>query len=232
MPGAVRDPDLRTRALAEIRRAIVVGDLTEDRIYSAAALAKQLGMSLSPVREAMMFLVAEGTVTAVPNRGFRLTPITADDLEEIIRIRLLLSAEAVRVLCVSASAAELEELAALAVRAEEAAAAADKAGFFEADRRFHERLLALGLGQRAASISLRLRDQSRLTAVGEKSALVDAESAAQLTSLVALIRDGEAAAAEALVGDNLYYFRKREPEAAAEAPGAAEPAASAAGAHG
>ncbi|MGO1313372.1 MAG: hypothetical protein ACTMKW_12560, partial [Brevibacterium aurantiacum] len=62
-------PTLREHALIVIRHAITTGDLDEDTIYSAAGLAKQLGMSLSTVRVAMMSLVAEGTVEAVPFRG-------------------------------------------------------------------------------------------------------------------------------------------------------------------
>ena len=73
-----------TAALEEIRSAIAVGDLGEDRIFSAAGLAKTLGMSLSPVREAMMSLVSDGTVEAVPNRGYRLVPVTRADLDEIL----------------------------------------------------------------------------------------------------------------------------------------------------
>ncbi|WP_156491175.1 GntR family transcriptional regulator, partial [Brevibacterium casei] len=92
-------PSLREHALAIIRDAIATGELDEERIYSAAGLAKQLGISLSPVREAMMALVTEGTVEAVPNRGFRLVPVTEADLEEIIRIRVLLAVPAVRELC-------------------------------------------------------------------------------------------------------------------------------------
>src|SRR5699024_2643299 len=88
-------PSLRAHALVVIRHAITTGDLVEQTIYSAAGLAKQLGMSLSPVREAMMSLVAEGTVEAVPNRGFRLVPVTREDLEEIVHIRALLAGPAV-----------------------------------------------------------------------------------------------------------------------------------------
>jgi DNA-binding GntR family transcriptional regulator len=95
---------LREQALGIIRDAITAGELAEDRIYSAAGLAKQLGMSLSPVREAMMALVTEGTVEAVPNRGFRLVTITEADLEEIIAIRVLLAVPAARSLAEADSA--------------------------------------------------------------------------------------------------------------------------------
>ncbi|WP_283202138.1 MULTISPECIES: GntR family transcriptional regulator [unclassified Brevibacterium] len=220
-----KQPSLREHALSIIRDAIATGELAEDRIYSAAGLAKQLGISLSPVREAMMALVTEGTVEAVPNRGFRLVPITEADLEEIIRIRVLLAVPAVRQLCdrlaeagpgsaagegsagsaagaSGSGAVDLEgadgrsgggnvptgtgdsalagtgdsalagtgeairdQLRRLRTHAEATVAAAvagDLVAFYTHDRRFHESLLAFGLGRRAAEISLRLRDQSRI----------------------------------------------------------------------
>src|SRR5690606_40154543 len=101
---------LREEALEEIRTAISVGDLGEDRIFSAAGLAKTLGMSLSPVREAMMSLVADGTVEAVPNRGYRLAPVTPEDLEEILTLRRLLAGPAVVALCAARDAGTLADL--------------------------------------------------------------------------------------------------------------------------
>lgn len=228
-------PSLREHALRNIRSAITNGDLAEDRIYSAAGLAKQLGISLSPVREAMMGLVTEGTVEAVPNRGFRLVPITREDLEEIIRIRTLLAGPAAEILAggfaevaagsvsgvSSASGADAskltEQLGRLRTWADEAVTAAeagDRGGFLDADRSFHEGLLEYGLGRRAAAISLRLRDQSRLAITGPVD--VDVEAARQLIGLVDLIEAGKAAEARALVVDNLYYFERADPTTAGE----------------
>ncbi|AZT99289.1 GntR family transcriptional regulator [Brevibacterium aurantiacum] len=209
-------PTLREHALVVIRHAITTGDLAEDTTYSAAGLAKQLGMSLSPVREAMMSLVAEGTVEAVPNRGFRLVPVTREDLEEIIRIRALLAGPAVEALCDRARedpVANASALGDLRRHAEAALAAAhedDTVGFMTADRLFHEHLLEHGLGRRAADISLRLRDQSRVFAAHSIAAIVDAESAQQIVDLVGLIEAGRSTEAQALVVDNLFYFRRAE----------------------
>ncbi|SDR93659.1 DNA-binding transcriptional regulator, GntR family [Brevibacterium siliguriense] len=227
---------LREQALGIIRDAITAGELAEDRIYSAAGLAKQLGMSLSPVREAMMALVTEGTVEAVPNRGFRLVAITEADLEEIIAIRVLLAVPAARQLAAASDDAvvgrlqevgadaegeattKAEAIAALRGFAEatvSAAEAGDVPEFYTQDRRFHEALLEHGLGRRAAEISLRLRDQSRLFRNADRSIAVD--SARELPVLVELIDEGRAAEAADLVTSNLYFF-KRVP-AAAEAEG-------------
>lgn len=197
---------LRETALDEIRTAIAVGDLGEDRIFSAAGLAKTLGMSLSPVREAMMSLVSDGTVEAVPNRGYRLVPVTRADLDEILTLRLLLAAPAVQALCDARDSATVTDLRTAADDAVAAAEAEDRKSFFAADRRFHFLILTRGLGERAASIGLRLRDQSRVAHDEEKPRQADRESAAQLCTLVGFVEAGDAEAAVDLVDDNLRYF--------------------------
>lgn len=242
-------PSLREHALAIIRDAIATGELDEERIYSAAGLAKQLGISLSPVREAMMALVTEGTVEAVPNRGFRLVPITEADLEEIIRIRVLLAVPAVRELCrqlrsagsdggtaeaadaeiagtgpageaadpdtahpdITARMRQLREHAEATVAAAEAG---DIVGFYTHDRRFHESLLAFGLGARAAEISLRLRDQSRIGGQAPVGGVaiedIAVTSARELIDIVDLIEAGAEDEVAELVTRNLYFFRRTE----------------------
>lgn len=198
---------LREEALEEIRTAISVGDLGEDRIFSAAGLAKTLGMSLSPVREAMMSLVADGTVEAVPNRGYRLTPVTPADLEEILTLRRLLAGPAVVALCEARDPRVVEVLGAAADAAVTAAEAGDRKSFFAADRTFHALVLEHGLGPRAAAIGLHLRDQSRTVDAAEApGSPADAESAAQLVELVELVGEGRSAEARALVEENLGYF--------------------------
>lgn len=240
---------LREHALAIIRDAITAGELDEERIYSAAGLAKQLGMSLSPVREAMMSLVTEGTVEAVPNRGFRLVPVTRSDLEEITRVRVLLAVPAARQLCdraagdgASAGAAgdgavagvesadpvadgssgasdgaesadellgiQLEQLREQAAATVRAAEAGDATGFFTHDRRFHEALLEYGLGRRAADISLRLRDQSRVFRPQGAVDEVNTTSARELSVIVDLIEQGRADEVTELVTRNLYFFKR------------------------
>ncbi|MGC3022526.1 GntR family transcriptional regulator [Brevibacterium sp. FAM 24630] len=200
---------LREQALAIIRDAIISGELAEDRIYSAARLAKQLGISLSPVREAMMALVTEGTVEAVPNRGFRLVPVTEADLEEIIRIRVLLAVPAARELAEStAKAGAVNRLRELAEATVTAAESGEIAEFYTQDRRFHEALLEYGLGARAAAISLRLRDQSRLYRHQDQIGTIAVDSARELPRIVDLIEAGDPAAAAELVTSNLYFFKR------------------------
>ena len=216
----VQQPSLRELALEEIRLAITTGQLDEDRTYSAAGLAKELGMSLSPVREAMMSLVSEGTVEAVPNRGFRLRPISAEDLDEIIRIRVVLSMPAVADLCARARAAragdgaseeidaQLDELSQLATAGVGAIEASAYEEFLRLDREFHRSLLQYGLGPRAADISIRLRDQSRLIGLGRSVIAADRQTAQDLVDIVELLRAGRTEDAQQAVTRNLYCYKR------------------------
>jgi DNA-binding GntR family transcriptional regulator len=216
----VAQPSLRELALEEIRLAISTGQLDEGRTYSAAGLAKELGMSLSPVREAMMSLVYEGTIEAVPNRGFRLRPISAEDMDEIIRIRLILCMPAVADLCarartargtsdgtneIEAQLAELNQLAAAGVTAIESE---EYEEFLRLDREFHRKLLEYGLGKRAADISIRLRDQSRSAGLGRPALAADRQTAQEHVEIVELLSAGQTADAQQAVTRNLYTYKR------------------------
>ena len=70
---------LKDEATSIVRHALMSGDMQPGKIYSANALATQLGVSNSPVREAMMALSEKGLLEVVRNRGFRVVEMTAKD---------------------------------------------------------------------------------------------------------------------------------------------------------
>ena len=76
---SLRRASLRDQALSAIRSALMTGQLVPGVVYSAAALAADLGVSNSPVREAMLALVDEGLMEVVPNRGYRPVTLSAAD---------------------------------------------------------------------------------------------------------------------------------------------------------
>ncbi len=162
MGTALRRVSLREQALDVVRQALVSGEIKPGDIYSAAALAERLGVSNSPVREAMLTLVHEGLLEAVPNRGFRVVPLSDADLDEVYQLRLLLEVPAMVQLAERGIAAERERLTGLAEEIERAAAARDVIRFLETDRAFHLELLALQGNRRLVSIVANLRDQTRL----------------------------------------------------------------------
>src|SRR4051794_17309245 len=81
---------LRDKVTHALRAAMISGEMRPGRVYSAPALAADLGVSATPVREAMLDLAGEGLVEAVRNRGFRVTELTDRDLDEYTEVRALI----------------------------------------------------------------------------------------------------------------------------------------------
>ncbi|WP_016907322.1 GntR family transcriptional regulator [Streptomyces xiaopingdaonensis] len=156
---------LREQALVIVRQAIVSGEIGPDEIYSASALASRLGVSNSPVREAMLTLVNQGILEPVRNRGFRIVPISEHDLDEIGEMRRMLEVPAVVALIDRARDEDIEALRPVAAEIEAAARTGDVALFLETDRRFHLSLLELGSNTRLVETVAQLRDQTRLYGV-------------------------------------------------------------------
>src|SRR4051812_407487 len=87
---ALNRANLRQQAISLLRTRILGGELEPDTVYSATTLAADLGVSPTPIREAMLDLANDGLVEVVPNKGYRLTNPTEKDLNEISELRLLL----------------------------------------------------------------------------------------------------------------------------------------------
>jgi DNA-binding GntR family transcriptional regulator len=79
-----------------IREAIVDGRLAPGQRLKEEELARELGISRTPVREALLMLQAEGLVEAVPNRGAVVCSHDAEDLEDMYQLRALLEGHAAR----------------------------------------------------------------------------------------------------------------------------------------
>jgi DNA-binding GntR family transcriptional regulator len=159
-----RASSLRERAAVAIRAGIVTGEIPAGEICSAPALAQRLGVSATPVREAMLDLASEGLVEAVRNRGFRVVQLTERDLDEIFQLRFLLEVPAVVALADKPellTEERLRRLKALLDELEAQADADDVAGLIEADRKFHSELLGLLDNRRLVELVDRLRLYTR-----------------------------------------------------------------------
>ena len=100
-PGAAEafDPTMPRAvdaAYRGIREAIISGDLRSGERVSEAALAERLGVSRTPVREALNRLRNEGLIVLERYRKGYVASFTADDLREIFRLRATLEGEAAR----------------------------------------------------------------------------------------------------------------------------------------
>lgn len=159
----IHSTSLREEAARLIRTAILFGEMLPGPVYSVPQLAKRLGVSATPVREAVLDLVNAGMVESVRNRGFRVVPTTHLDMREILELRLLIEPPLISRLAGELSAAHIRELRSLVSEGTAIAAEGDLSGWASLDTRFHETLLLLAGNGRATKFILELRNQMRLS---------------------------------------------------------------------
>ncbi|WP_249999335.1 GntR family transcriptional regulator [Actinoplanes sp. M2I2] len=190
-------PTLADAVALAVREGIAAGELAPDITYSVYQLADLLGISRSPVREGLLRLAEAGLVEIRRNRGFRVLPPRAHDVEEIVEIRLALEPPAARK---AAAGTESQHAAIQAALDAMAAAAArdDEAAFWPADRSLHDLLLQAAGNTRAAAIVAQLRSTTALlgpptTASGRTLSEIHAEHEPVVAAVLA--RDAPAAEA-------------------------------------
>lgn len=162
LPSFARRTSLREQVGDALRAALVSGEMKPGQIFSAPTLAEAFGVSATPVREAMLDLAKQGLVEVIPNKGFQVTRITDDELDQITQVRLLLEPPAAALAAERATPAEVAELRRLARAVVDAAADGDLIAHVEADRAFHGRLTELSGNDQLAGIVYQLRDRTRL----------------------------------------------------------------------
>jgi DNA-binding GntR family transcriptional regulator len=163
-------------------------------------IALQLGMSRTPVREALIRLANEGLVEVIPRRGMRVLPVSANDMKEIYEILTALESMAAEMLAArKPTDAELKPLVTATNAMAKALAKDDLDAWAAADESFHERLVSLAgnkmladavfsywdRAHRARMFSLRLRPKP-------------VNSTQEHMALVERLRQGDAAGAAAV----------------------------------
>ena len=137
------------RALLE---AIVVGELAPGSLHSVGKLAERIGVSRSPVREALITLADQGMVVFERNRGVRIQQTTAHDLEEVFSLRLLLEVPAAYRAAQQRQAADVQRLSEALGTVEEFAAAPTVRAQQEMDFGFHRAILDVAGNRRLLAV--------------------------------------------------------------------------------
>src|SRR6266480_1066867 len=147
--GLISAPSLREQARQVVRGLVITGQMRPDQLYSVPRLAVELGVSATPVREALLDLEREGLLQAERNRGFRVVSLSLHELNETFAIRLLLEVPSLGDIAQDGlSKQQLDELHQLAEATRQTAEAGDLIAFLDADLKFHVQLIAT-LGNRS-----------------------------------------------------------------------------------
>ena len=137
---------LAPRALYEevaelLRQRIFARELEPGSWIDELRIAEALGISRTPLREALKVLAAEGLVTMKVRRGAYVTEVSEKDLSDVYHLLALLESDAARVVAQNASADQLQQIESLHRELEQATADRDR--FFEINEAFHMLLLQI-----------------------------------------------------------------------------------------
>jgi len=199
---------LGDQALRVIRARIISGAMRPGELYALGATAAELGVSVTPVREAILELSRERLVEQVRNRGFRVRAMTERELDEIVEFRRIIEVAAVRLVTERKLLTSADELQQLAKATEKFAAAGDWVGFLDSDRDFHLGIIAHLRNERLLQTTGSLRDQSRLYGLDRVAGTeVLMQSTHEHDSLLNAIVAGQAEDAARIMGRHLSHAR-------------------------
>jgi DNA-binding GntR family transcriptional regulator len=162
------DQNLREQVLQHVRAEIISGQSAPGSMYSVPALAEDLGVSTTPVREALLELARSGLIAPVRNRGFRVIEPTLEELHELFEVRELLEVRAAELLACRAPRT-LDSLDRLADDIRDAVEADDVHGYLEADRRFHHAFIAAAGNALLTEMAMTARDKMRLYGISSRA---------------------------------------------------------------
>lgn len=149
---------VQQHAYQTLKAKILNGELQPGQALRQEELAQELGTSLTPVREALRDLGAEGLVTQTARRGAVVTVIDVDDVRDIYRLRLLLEPEATRLSIDGVSEQTFDELEHLLIRLKDPR----DPDWDALHREFHGRLIEPAPSPRMRAIIAGLRDSTTL----------------------------------------------------------------------
>jgi DNA-binding GntR family transcriptional regulator len=133
----------RDRVANLLREAILAGEFAPGERLVESRLARQLGTSQTPIREALVMLERQGLVVKVNNRGTFVSRLHARELRELFTLRAAIDAFAARLAAARATDADIERLRDLLARMRAAEEAGDLAALTEAHLQLHEAIYRL-----------------------------------------------------------------------------------------
>lgn len=150
---------LRDVVFNTLRQAILTGELKPGERLMEIHLANKLGVSRTPIREAIRKLELEGLVTMIPRRGAEVAQITGKSLQDVLEVRRSLDALCAELACARISDAEVDALGAACKNFEEATMKGDIREIAAADVALHDIIIEATGNKRLVQLVNNLAEQ-------------------------------------------------------------------------
>jgi DNA-binding GntR family transcriptional regulator len=187
-------PSLHDAIVGRVRDMIIEGTLAPGERIHEGQLGQALGVSRTPLREALKFLASEGLIELVATRGAVVRRFTGKDVRDMLDVLALLESQAARLTCRNASDADIAALRKVHNRMVERYRARDRLEYFKLNQSIHSAILRLSgnaaLEESHAAIQSRLK---RIRYIGNSEPEKWADALAEHEVMIDALekRDGE-----------------------------------------
>lgn len=207
MPSAPTAVSSADRVYDHVKRAVLERRYEGGTLLTEGELAEAVGVSRTPVREALLRLQVEGLLKLYPKKGALVLPVSAQEIADVVETRQLVETYAARK-AVPASPALLARLEELLEQQRAQASAGDYAAAAVTDRCFHAEIVRSGGNQILSRLYDQLRDrQLRMgTAVMHSHPDRISKTLVEHAQILQALRDGDADAAVRLVHGHVEWF--------------------------
>ncbi|MCI8282087.1 MAG: GntR family transcriptional regulator [Lachnospiraceae bacterium] len=150
---------LRDVVFHTLREAILKGELRPGERLMELQLASRLGVSRTPIREAIRMLELEGLAVTVPRKGAMVAKMTEKDMEDVLQIRKCLDELAVSLACDKMTSQRLEMISEARKQFEESTRSGDVKLIAQADVEFHDTIYSAADNPKLMTMLNNLREQ-------------------------------------------------------------------------
>ncbi|HEY8983184.1 MAG TPA: GntR family transcriptional regulator [Streptomyces sp.] len=195
------------RVYTHVKQGVLDRRFEGGTLLTEGELADAVGVSRTPVREALLRLEVEGLIRLYPKKGALVLPVSAQEIADVVETRLLIEEHAVRK-AVPAPAGLVERLAELLERQKEEAGRGDLSAAAVTDRCFHAEIVRSGGNEILGRLYDQLRDRQLRMGVAIMNAHPDriAKSLVEHAQILDALRSGDAEAAVAVVRRHVDWF--------------------------
>ncbi|QHA09766.1 FCD domain-containing protein [Streptomyces broussonetiae] len=204
---SMKQPPAADRVYTHVKQGVLDRRYQGGTLLTEGELAEAVGVSRTPVREALLRLEVEGLIRLYPKKGALVLPVSAQEIADVVETRQLVEEHAARK-AVPAPPGLLERLAELLEQQKTQAAAGDLAAAAVTDRTFHAEIVRSGGNEILSRLYDQLRDRQLRMGVAVMHSHPDriAKTLAEHEEILDALRAGDAEAAVEVVHRHVTWF--------------------------
>ncbi|WP_093748833.1 GntR family transcriptional regulator [Streptomyces sp. PAN_FS17] len=206
-PAPLKQPPAADRVYTHVKQGVLDRRYEGGTLLTEGELAEAVGVSRTPVREALLRLEVEGLIKLYPKKGALVLPVSAQEIKDVVETRILVEEHSARK-AVPAPPGLIERLEELLARQKEQAAAGDLAAAAVTDRCFHAEIVRSGGNEILSRLYDQLRDRQLRMGVAVMYSHPDriAKTLVEHEEILQALRSGDTEAAVGLVHRHIDWF--------------------------